>query len=240
MVEGFAPLQHRYLEGADESAFEPSTAAPEAELGAGIQRWMPTDLSGGRPVAATQRGQFVPAQSGEVDEDLPPDLDALKEQAYQEGFAQGLADAEAQSQQILADQCQRLQNAIAALGQPQAAIDQRLEDELVQMTLCLAQQLLRREVRQDPLLLKNMIEQAIKRLPVLTVPVRIHLNPEDTAVLREVCPEGENTEDWRFIEDAAVSPGGYRIESGDASLDDTVETRLAGLVERMNDEEAGL
>lgn len=205
-----------------------------------LQRWSPPRLTAGSCPSRHSSSAFISdfAVTGEAGtEAAETDIEAIKQQAYQEGFSQGLADAETQSKQLLAEQSQRLQQAIAALREPQAVIDEQLQDELVQMTLCLSQQLLRRELYIKPELLKQMVEQSIKQLPVLNRPLQIYLNPEDVQVLRDLHCEAEQNSDWQLLEDPALARGGYRIHSGDSTLDESLETRLAGLVDRLSDEE---
>ncbi len=211
---------------------EPFDAVVDGEK---AQRWLPPNLDDHfTPTTSSQDFISHDVESGHSS--TVADIETIREQAYQDGFSQGLADAESQSKQVLMEQCQRLQMAMAALREPQAVIDQSVEDELLQMTVCLAKQLLRREITLSPEYLKEMIEKSIKRLPILNNTVQIYLNPEDLAVLNELCQGSDADENWQLYEDETLSQGGFRIHSGDSTIDDSVETRLAGLLSQIEEE----
>ncbi|MBD2858434.1 hypothetical protein IB286_05370 [Spongiibacter sp. KMU-158] len=246
MTEVFQAFVPRKIELDDEAktlipAEDAANSAPQFS-DPDIQRWLPPVLDGSF-VPQTHQTVFV-AQSGQQAPAATPehDFESLKEQAYQEAFAQGLAEGEAQAKAILAEQCQRLQMAMTALREPQSVIDAQLQEELLQMTVALAKQLLRAELSIQPERLKSMIEKSIKQLPVLNKECQIYLNPNDLEVMNEVCAGSESEaaqkpDGWQFIADASLGQGGYRIHSGDSTLDDSIETRLAGLLDSLMNED---
>ena len=128
---------------------------------------------------------------------------------------------------------------MSALREPARWIDHQLESELLSLTINLAQQLLRQQIDTDPERLLHIIKEAVSRLPATNNTLTINLNPADYALLQKVSQESDSDgkgsldPSWQLIEDASISPGGSVIHSGDSLIDDTVENRLAGLVERM-------
>lgn len=218
----FEPYRPRKLDVAD---LEPE----EMELPSGeYTHWHPHELGHGT----------IPRNTGG---DITQDQDhgTQRENGYEEGFQQGLADGQKQARELLAQQTQQLQSAMSALREPARWIDHQLESELLSLTINLAQQLLRQQIDTDPERLLHIIKEAVSRLPATNNTLTINLNPADYALLQKVSQESDSDgkgsldSSWQLIEDASISPGGSVIHSGDSLIDDTVENRLAGLVERM-------
>lgn len=219
----FEPYRPRKLEEAVQGAPQEETVADD------YARWQPRDIGQGTARSAAAE---APSEQGQQRQD-----------GYQEGFQQGLADGQRQARELLAQQTQQLQSAMSALREPAQWIDHQLESEMLSLTLNLAQQLLRYHIDVAPQRLVHIIKEAVSRLPVTNSPVTIHLNPADYTRIQALNPQADEHEgasvdpSWRWIEDASVSEGGSMIHCGDSLIDDTVEHRLAGLVERMLREE---
>jgi len=218
----FEPYRPRKLDVAEA---EPSESAlPSSDY----SHWQPHDLGNGAAFSNSDGDRSHDREHGQ-----------LREDAYEEGFQQGLADGQKQARELLAQQTQQLQSAMSALREPARWIDHQLESELLSLTLNLAQQLLRQHIDTDPERLLHIIKEAVSRLPVTNNTLTINLNPVDYALLQQLGQDGDSDSgisldpSWQLVEDASVSPGGSVIHSGDSLIDDTVENRLAGLVERM-------
>ena len=161
MTQGFHAFTPRDLDRPPrDKAVEPSPEPARA--------WQPPDMGAPRSAkdASLQHFDQTPVQEVEHPADAPlleSELDALREEARQQGFAQGEADAQA----LLAQQSQQLQLAIAALRQPMAWLEGEVETQLEVLACALAKALLGRELTADPEWLRTRLHDAVHLLPMV-------------------------------------------------------------------------
>jgi len=154
-------------------------------------------------------------------------IEAMHKEAREEGFAQGLKEGLAAARDQLEARFERLDSLMDCLSHPLARLDARVEEELVLLTLAIAKQLIRRELKADPSHIVGVIRAAVARLPVCDNRVVIELHPEDAALVRDALnldEEGESS--WHIREVPTLSRGGCRIDNGESHIDATVETRI--------------
>jgi flagellar assembly protein FliH len=162
------------------------------------------------------------------------------EEAYAKGRAEGLASAEReirpQIQQLQA-RIERLDSIIGTLARPLHEMDAVVEDQLVQLALTVAKHLVRRELRIDPSQVIAIIRETVALLPASARDVRVHLHPEDAAVVREklAAPAGERV--WTIVEDPVMGRGGCRVTTDTAHIDARLETRIGTVVSALLGEE---
>lgn len=204
-----------------------------------IVRW-DLPLVSGQPVQARRPGKTV------------REIEEVERRAYEEGFAKGReagfeagleagrAAGKAEYDQINAQleaQVARLEQVIESFAQPLADVNEQVETELVTLALAVARQLVRRELRTDPSQVIAIVREAVGLLPTATRDVRVHLHPEDAALVRErlATPTGERA--WTIVEDPVMSRGGCRVTTDTASIDARLETRLQAVISEVLGEE---
>ena len=158
------------------------------------------------------------------------------EEAYAKGRAEGLASAEREMRpqlQQLQARIERLDSIIGTLARPLHEMDVVVEDQLVQLALTVAKHLVRRELRIDPSQVIAIIRETVALLPASTRDVRVHLHPEDAAVVREklAAPAGERV--WTIVEDPVMGRGGCRVTTDTAQIDARLETRIGTVVSAL-------
>lgn len=183
-------------------------------------RWDLPSVSG-RPIQARRAGKTV----GELED--------VEQRAYQEAYAQGqeagLAAARAQTQQALDAlnaQVARLDAVFGTLARPLHELDAQVEDQLVHLALTVARQLVRRELRMDPAQVIAIIRETVALLPAAARDVRVHLHPEDAAIVREKLATPAAERAWTIIEDPVMTRGGCRVTTDTAQVDARLETRI--------------
>ncbi len=151
------------------------------------------------------------------------------ERGRREGLVRGQREGLERAQQIVEQRVRHLDALLAALAAPVAVMDQQVEEELLALTLAVARQLVRREIKTDPGQIVAVLRNAISVLPVADRGVRVFVHPEDATLLREVLAggDGEHERAWRLVEDPTLSRGGCRVTTENSRLDATVEGRLA-------------
>jgi flagellar assembly protein FliH len=158
------------------------------------------------------------------------DLEALEEQAREEGYAAGRSEGLASAQQQLRANMARLDALYASAAQPLQALDDAVEQELAQLALVVARRVIAHELKASPERVVQAVRQAAAALPSATRELRVRLHPDDLALLREL-DMGETH--WQLLADPSLSRGGCRLESERSRLDARLETRLAAMVDAV-------
>jgi flagellar assembly protein FliH len=191
----------------------------------GYQRWEPPQVGDGTPPAAAKAPEH-PTVS---------DLETLARQAHEEGFAagqaQGLAEVREQNRARLA----RLDAICTQAARPLAELDAAVEEELTQLAVTVARRVIAHELATRPELIVQAVRQAAAALPAAERELRVHLHPDDLALLRELDAVEAH---WQLVADPALARGGCRLENGCSRLDASVETRLAAVIDAVLGDEA--
>ena len=157
-------------------------------------------------------------------------VERIQKQAYDEGFARGQADGLAAARQASGDGLERIQQILDTLGAPLKELDERIEQELVALALSIARLIVRREIRADPAQVLAAVREAMAALPAAARKVRLHLHPDDAALVREQLRPSEEGHGWHLVEDPSISRGGCKILTETSQIDATVEARLTAIV----------
>jgi flagellar assembly protein FliH len=172
------------------------------------------------------------------------EIEDVERRAYEEAFAEGreagLAAARVESEKQLKQlksQVERLETAIASLAQPLQQVNEEVEQQLMTLALTIARQLVRRELKTDPAQVIAIIRETVSLLPAAARDVRVHLHPEDAAVVRERLAAPTADRAWTIIEDPVLTRGGCKVTTDTALIDARVETRLNEVISAMLGEE---
>jgi flagellar assembly protein FliH len=157
----------------------------------------------------------------------------LQAEAHKEAFEQGLAEGREAGHAEVRAQVERLAGMFYDLAKPFEELDSEVERELLTLAMALARQIVRRELKTDPTQIIGIIREAIAALPVAAREVRVHLHPEDAAVVREHLAPTENQRAWTMIEDPVMARGGCQITSATSRIDARLETRLGGILSEL-------
>lgn len=157
----------------------------------------------------------------------------LEREAFDAAHAAGLAEGRSAGQQETRRRIERLDAMLSNLAQPFADLDQEVERQLVDLALALARQLVRRELRIDPTQVIAIVREAVSVLPVSARDVRVHLHPEDAAIVREYLAPTENVRAWKLVEDPVMMRGGCQVVTSSSRVDARLETKLGKLVAEL-------
>jgi flagellar assembly protein FliH len=175
-------------------------------------------------VGAAATAQHMPTVSGLVD---------LQAEAYQEAFEQGLAEGREAGRAQVHVQVEQLAGMFYDLAKPFEQLDAEVERELLTLAMALARQIVRRELKADPTQIIGIIREAIAALPVAARDVRVHLHPEDAAVVRQNLAPTESERAWQIVEDPVMARGGCQVTSATSRVDSRLETRLGAILSEL-------
>jgi flagellar assembly protein FliH len=213
-LPSFEALDSEPVYRAEPSAAEQAaTAAAEAALAAETPQMQDVELETVKPLT--------------LDE-----LEAIRQDAYNEGFSTGEKDgfhagqlkAKQEADVVLQAKVAVLEQLMTQLFEPIAEQDQALERALVQLVSQMSREVIRRELLADSSQLTQVLREALKLLPMGAGNVRIHINPQDFELVKALRERHE--ESWRILEDEQLQPGGCRVESEHSLIDASIETRL--------------
>lgn len=154
----------------------------------------------------------------------------LQAEAHEEAFAQGLQEGREAGRSEVRAQVDRLAGMFHDLAKPFEQLDAEVERELLTLAMALARQIVRRELKADPAQIIGIIREAIAALPVAARDIRVHLHPEDAAVVKQHLAPTENARAWAIVEDPVMARGGCQIASAASCIDARLETRLGGIL----------
>lgn len=158
------------------------------------------------------------------------------EAGYEAGMAAGRSAMQAQITELQA-RVARLDSILKFLSKPLEELDSEVEQQLSLLALTVAKHIVRRELRTDPEQVIAIIRETVGRLPAAARDVRVHLNPDDAAIVRERLPAANNERAWTIVEDPSISRGGCTVRSESSQIDARLETRLnAAIAAAMGDE----
>ncbi|MCC9661879.1 flagellar assembly protein FliH [Pseudoalteromonas sp. MB41] len=157
-----------------------------------------------------------------------------KEAGYKEGVELGKAQGQEDIKPILEEQLTTLRSLLDSLTQPLSKVDESAEKQLVQLAVMLSESLIYQEIKTSPDVILHALKHAIDALAEEQTRVRIHLHPDDIALITE--SYGEQTiadNHWQLVAEPTLERGGCEIKTPQSSIDMTVKTRVKETLENF-------
>jgi flagellar assembly protein FliH len=196
-------------EPAVNAALEPHTETPPSE-----------PLYTQAPASHRAMGRVqAPAQNTASSEASPEgqELETQRRAAYQEGMAQARQESDALAL--------RYRDAIESLCRAREQVVKQSEQELVQLSLIIAREVLMADVVGREQFTQRMVEHALSLLgDAQTTTFRIA--PQDLQVLRQHKPELMRRPGLTWQEDPAIALGGVVVETDRGRMDASISHRL--------------
>lgn len=222
---------------------------PAAKAGK-LQTWQLPDIersSSFSPLHALREQEIVRVVDEEVAAEklTVKELDAIREEAYKEGFAegrqdgfeqgkregyeQGLAMGLNEGQGQIDIQLQVLQSIQSQLFDPLASKEEQLEALFYGLVVKLSEAIVMSELSISEDRLKSTLKQALDALPAQPKQLKIVMHPEDSQLLSEYA-ERHGLE---FLDDVSMTRGGCRLISEHSEVDYQVETRFSQVLDQF-------
>lgn len=191
-----------------------------------FERWLPPEM--GEPTV-----EAAPAE--QATQPTVRDLEALEQQAREEGYAAGQAEGMAAARDLINSRMAKLDALLESAARPLHAMDELVELELARLAMTVARQVLSHELRTSPDLVVEAVRQAVLALPAASGNLRVRLHAEDLSLLRTL---GMAEENWQLVADPTLQRGDCMLETERSRLDARLETRLAAVVDAVLGAEA--
>jgi len=163
-------------------------------------------------------------------QDPEAELEALRgqvrDQAYQEGHAAGIASARHEIDALR----DALNTTLDSLARPFDDLEHEVEEQLLALVQAVSRQLVRRELRSEPGEVVGLIRAALEALPVGSREVTVRLNPEDAILVGDLLGTDSATTPWLIQSDPLLERGGCEVVSESSRIDGRLETRLGRVI----------
>lgn len=226
-------------------------ALPKEQQSA-YQRWEMASFGDERPSTLARRAaEATPSALPPADTtpSLPPgfslpsveEIEAMREAARQEGYAQGVEEGRAQGyqegqaqgyaegaeagQRDAAEELEHVRAIAASFGDAVTRADDTIARDVLELALRLARGMVRTGFDVRPELILSVVRDAIDQLPVLQQPAILALNPLDADLVRHGMAEELSKGGWRIIENGAIARGGCKVETATNQIDAQASAR---------------
>ena len=158
------------------------------------------------------------------------ELEKLQQEAHREGYAAGYEEGTARVRM----EAMRLHSVIEQLEEALAALDTRVAQDVLQLGVEIARQVVRQTIKVQPEVVISVVREAINQLPHQHTAV--YLNPEDASLVRSHAGDQLAHAGHRIFEDESIARGGCKVEAGGSHIDATLATRWTRIVEALTDD----
>jgi flagellar assembly protein FliH len=229
------------------------------DLQSAYQRWEMTSFGDERPSAVAQRqAERAAAEAARAAMAPPPppaapaipmptveEIEAIREAARQEGFAQGHAEGLASGHDAgyqdgldmgraeAAAELTHLQNIATTFGDAVTQADEAISNDVLELALHLARNMVRTAFEVRPELILAVVREAVDYLPNLQQPALLILHPEDALIVRSSIGHDLEKAGWRIVEDGNIARGGCRVDTASNQIDAQIASRWQRLTHAL-------
>lgn len=198
-----------------------------------VVRWIAPELE----VAPPPEPEPVVEAVEEVEVSRPPTLEeiqAIEEQARREGYEAGLeqgrqegfAQGQAEVRRLIA----QIEGILDNFTRPLARLENEVTAALGELAVRIAGSLIGRAYAADPVLLSDLVSEALDVVGGASRDVEVRLHPDDIAAL---APLMAMVSGVRLVPDPALGRGDLRVHAETMRIDGTLEARLRGALESV-------
>lgn len=159
-------------------------------------------------------------------------LEQIHQKSHDEGYQAGFAEG--------AQYIQRLAALMDGLDKELQQVDQRIAQDLLDMSLEIAKQMLKQALKVKPDLLLGVVREAISSLPHFNQHAHLIVHPSDAELIRTNMGEHLAHMGWKLFEDAKMEPGGCRLETANSQIDATLSTRWKRVISSIGKDDKWL
>lgn len=208
-----------------------SVVIPKEDLTA-FQRWELASFDHPTAKQASTRAEIELATAAE--------LENIRQQAYDEGFAQGRDAGYASGAQQAQSEAAQIQALMRGLDGELNQLDAQLAQSLLDLALEVARKMVGETVQFKPEVMLETVSSAIATLPHFNQHAHLVLNPLDAELVRKHMGEQLSHTGWKLLEDGRITRGGCRVETAHTKVDATVEARWKRIVESIGQDKSWL
>ena len=193
--------------------------------------WVKPDL--GDDFSDRKTNQVSIELSADYKIELEKQTDEIKENARLKGYEEGRSEGLEQGRHEAENLANKLQILIGAIASPLDHLADDIEDELVKLSVAIAKQIVRRELKIEPTQVIGVVKEALSILPSAGQNIKLHLHPEDAKIIEDTISVNFSEGKWTIIGSPMIQRGGCRIETESSNVDATIESRVAAIAAKI-------
>ncbi|MBL8301134.1 MAG: flagellar biosynthesis protein [Ideonella sp.] len=201
---------------------------PREEL-ADFAAWTPGMLDGpstsATPALGVQRPAPPAPPAPSPEDELKALLNANRQQAYQDGYRDGLAALEGFKQTHARQMSNQIGALVQSIGNQLDELQQDMARAIAVSATHLARQIVRTELQARPELVAMVAGEALDTLLLSARHITLRVHPDDQVLVTQGAADVLAARGARVIADTTVARGGCLVDSDIGSIDATMETR---------------
>ena len=201
---------------------------PREELGE-VQPWQPGSFG----AVPTRPGQSEQRPKGPTEQEWLARVEAARQQAYEEGYRDGMAALEGFKKTHTAQMSAKLGQLIQSFDAQWAQLESQMAEALSRSAVLLARQVLRTELGTQPALVQAVATEALNAVLMSARQVLVRVHPDDLPLVAEGAGEALQARGARLQADPNIQRGGCSVESDAGTIDATIENRWTRVVQAL-------
>lgn len=151
------------------------------------------------------------------------------EEGHQQGLSQGLEQGLSQGQEQIQNLAARWEGLIDQLIRPLRQVDDRVQQQVVEMAMAIAAEIVRCELTTNQAVIAQTVKEAVAALPVSNQTIQISLHPDDLLVIEGMFPaETRAKKNWQLLADGSLAQGDCLVET----LQSSVSVSMKSVIEQ--------
>ena len=160
------------------------------------------------------------------------EVEAIQQQAYDEGYRTGIREAQAETQ--------TLRQMAHTITQIAASAESGIAEDIFNLALKVATQVIRESLKVKPELVIPVIREAMAAITGPQQNPALILNPADVALVKKHLGDLLSADGWKIIGDEQIQSGGCRVEWANGETDATLATRWQRVISTLGSNHAWL
>ena len=219
-----------------------SSIIPKGQLSA-FQRWEMTSFGDTRHSAIVEETPLPPPVV--VPAFSEAELDAIRDQARQEGYSAGYQEAYerglregqeagyASTEEHVQKELHALEQLTLNFSHEMQSAGKEMGASLLNLAIELAEAMLKAKFELDHEAIIPIVQDAIEQLPLSQQQSQILLNPDDALIVKDKIGDSLSKAGWRIVSDPHQERGGCMLETSHNLLDSSYESRWSHLTELL-------
>lgn len=192
-------------------------------------RWLAPDLAAG-PRAAAEAVADVPVPRPPSLEEIQAIEEAARRDGYEAGLAQGHQEGFAQGQAEVRRLAAQIEGILDNFTRPLARLEDEVSAALGELAVRIAGSLVGRAYDADPVLLSELVGEALDAVGGTSREAEVRLHPDD---IHALAPLLALVSGARLVPDPSLGRGDLRVHAESVRIDGTLEARLRGALETV-------
>ena len=180
--------------------------------------------------AEFKTNDLISSDKKSLDAGLIEDIFAQeKKRAYDQAYTEATKSV----QQEWQDKLNSLQSMLSSIEQPVTIIDDALHQKILEISVKIAEQIIRRELTTDSSQILDIVKQAIELIPNDQHNIVVHIHPNDDIHIKEIIKKADLSDRYQIQHDNSISVGGCKLTTNFSTIDMTVEHQISEIASEL-------